>query len=40
MANDLSHWAERFLATLEHPPSAAGGGPQVRAAAGALNVRH
>jgi trehalose 6-phosphate synthase len=33
-ANDLNHWAERFLATLERPHGAAGGRRQFRAAAG------
>jgi trehalose 6-phosphate synthase len=34
VANDLTHWAERFLAMLEHPLPVAGGRSQVRAAAG------
>ncbi len=34
VANDLTHWAERFMATLEPPHGAAGGRAQVRAAAG------
>ena len=34
VANDLSHWAERFLATLERPHNAAGARAQFRAAAG------
>jgi trehalose-6-phosphate synthase len=34
VANDLTHWAERFMATLESPHGAAGGRAQVRAAAG------
>ncbi|MGH6665970.1 MAG: alpha,alpha-trehalose-phosphate synthase (UDP-forming) [Pseudolabrys sp.] len=32
--NDLAHWAERFLATLERPLSAAGARTQFRAAGG------
>ena len=32
-ANDLSHWAERFLAALERPHAPGGAWPQVRAAA-------
>jgi trehalose 6-phosphate synthase len=32
--NDITHWAERFLATLEDPPVAAGERPAARAAAG------
>jgi len=34
VANDLTHWAERFLATLEPPHNAAGTRAQFRAAAG------
>ncbi|MBI4365658.1 MAG: trehalose-6-phosphate synthase [Deltaproteobacteria bacterium] len=34
MENDLSHWAERFLGTLERPTSGAGAPPTVRAATG------
>ena len=32
VANDLSHWAERFMAALERPPNAANDWTQVRAA--------
>jgi len=34
VANDLTHWAERFLTTLEHPPSGAEARAPMRAAAG------
>ena len=34
LQNDLGQWAERFLAVLERPLSAAGGRPQFRAAGG------
>ncbi|HEY5166881.1 MAG TPA: alpha,alpha-trehalose-phosphate synthase (UDP-forming) [Pseudolabrys sp.] len=34
MRNDLSHWAERFLETLEHPHAVAGTAAEVRAASG------
>jgi hypothetical protein len=34
VANDITHWAERFLATLEGPPVAAGDPPVARAAGG------
>ena len=34
VANDLSHWAERFMAVLERPPHAGNDWTQVRAAAG------
>ena len=34
VANDLSHWAERFLATLEKQPAAADERPMARAATG------
>ncbi len=34
VANDLVHWAERFLTMLERPPNAGGQRPQFRAAAG------
>jgi trehalose-6-phosphate synthase len=30
--NDLSHWAERFLRTLDHPPGSADTLPLARAA--------
>jgi trehalose-6-phosphate synthase len=32
MRNDLSHWAKRFLHTLEHPPGSADTLPLARAA--------
>jgi trehalose 6-phosphate synthase len=32
--NDLSHWSERFLRTLEHPPGGADAPALVRAAGG------
>ena len=34
VANDLSHWAERFMGMLERPPNAGNDWTQVRAAAG------
>jgi trehalose 6-phosphate synthase len=34
IANDLSHWAERFMAMLERSPNAGDERPLVRAAAG------
>jgi trehalose 6-phosphate synthase len=34
VANDIGHWAERFLGQLERPHNAGGGRPQVRAAGG------
>jgi trehalose 6-phosphate synthase len=34
VANDITHWAERFLSALEDPPMAAGTPPVARAAGG------
>ena len=34
VANDITHWAERFLAALEDPPAAAADPPVARAAGG------